>query len=205
MPLHLYGAAFSTYTWSVRLCLHEKGLDYELVAANFQDPAYADLHPFRKMPVLDHDGFRIFEAAAICRYVDEAFDGPRLQPSDPASRARMTQWISAFNDYVAGPAVRRVLIPRYVLAPRGIPVDDAAVVAGAKKAQVALQVFDSALARSPYLAGDAPSIADWLVLPVVATGGRLTGADRYTDDLPNVDAWMGRMTARESFGATVPR
>ena len=41
---------------------------------------YTDLHPFGRMPAFEHDGFRLFETAAISRYVDEAFAGPALQP-----------------------------------------------------------------------------------------------------------------------------
>lgn len=205
MSVLLHGSPFSTFTWAARLCLAEKGVAYELIPAKLQDPSYVALHPWRKMPVLEHDGFQVFEAAAVGRYVDEAFEGPALQPASAQGRAQMMQWISAFNDYVAGPAVRGVLVPRFVLAPRGIPVDEAQIQAEAAKAQAALQVFDAALAKSPYLAGDAPSLADWMLLPVIASGGLLKGADRYADNLPNLAAWTGRMTARPSFKATVPR
>lgn len=204
MSIILRGSPFSTFTWSARLALVEKGVEYELMAVNLREEAYANFHPWRMMPVLDHDDFRVFEAAAVMRYIDEGFEGPALQPADPKNRALMTQWMSAYGDYVAPAAVRGVLIPRFVLAPRGIKVDDAAVHAAATKAHSALRIFDAALGRSPYLAGDAPSLADWLLLPAVASGGGLTGADRYTDDLQNLGAWMGRMSTRPSFGATLP-
>lgn len=205
MTLTLHGSAFSTFTWSARLCLAEKGVAYELRPANLRDADYAAVHPWRRMPVLDHDTFRVFEAAAVAQYVDEAFEGPALRPATAAGRARMAQWVSAINDYVAPHAVRGVLIPRFVLAPRGIPVVDAAVHEAAIKARAALAVFDTALANAPFLAGDLPSIADWHLTPIVASGQQLSGADRYTDDLPNLAAWLGRMASRPSFAATVPR
>lgn len=201
MPVTLHGFPFSTYTLSARLALHEKGVAYELVTPEVRSDAYLALHPFRKMPVLEHDGFRVFEAAAVLRYVDEAFDGPALQPADVRARARMTQWMSAFNDYVAPTAVRGVLIPRLVLAARGVPADDTAVWAAAAKARRALGVFDAALASSPWLAGDAWSLADLLLAPAYATGALLSGADRYTDDLPNIEPWFARLSARPSFAA----
>jgi glutathione S-transferase len=204
MSVTLHGFPFSTYTWSARLALHEKGVPYELVKPDTRSAAYAMLHPFRKMPVLDDDGFRVYEAAAVLRYVDEAFDGPALQPTDVRARARMTQWVSAFNDYVATAAVRGVLIPRFVLAPRGVPVDDAAVHAAASKARHALAVFDDALASSPWLAGEEMSLADLLLAPVYASGAALAGADRFTDDLPNIDAWFARLSARPAFVESTP-
>lgn len=204
MPVTLYGSAFSTYTWSARLALAEKGVPYELVRARLGDPAYTALHPYRKMPVLEHDGLRVFEAAAVMRYVDEAFDGPALQPASPAARATMTQWISAFNDYVAPHAVRGVLIPRFVLQPRGVAVDDARVAEHAARAHEALAPFEAALADSPWLAGDTLSLADLLVAPCLASGGPLTGADRYTDGLPHLHAWLHRVAGRPAFAASMP-
>jgi glutathione S-transferase len=47
------------------------------------------------VPILDHDGFRVYETAAIAAYVDEASTGPVLQPANARERARMNQWISA--------------------------------------------------------------------------------------------------------------
>lgn len=204
MSVTLHGFPASTYTWAARLALLEKGVAFTLARPNLRSEEYAGIHPFRRMPVLDHHGFRVFECAAVMRYVDEAFEGPALQPGDARGRARMTQWISAFNDYVAQSAVRGVLIPRYVLAPRGMPVDDDAVHVAADKARQALKVFDAALAEDDWLAGDRCTLADLLLAPVWASGGALSGRDRYTDELPNLDRWFARIASRPSFLASMP-
>lgn len=204
MPVTVHGFGFSTYTRSALLVLAEKGVPYVLVPARLRDPAYAGLHPWLKMPVLDHDGFVLYEAAAVLRYVDEAFDGPALQPDDVRARARMTQWISAFNDYVAPNAVRGVLIPRFVLAPRGTPVDDAAIARKAGLAHDALGRFEAALAESPYLAGPAPTLADWLLLPVLAADPALPAGEHYAEGHPRLADWTRRMQARPSWTATSP-
>lgn len=204
MPLTLHGFPFSTYTRSVRFFLAEKGLDYSLVPARLRSAEYTALHPWRKMPALDHDGFRVFEAFAIGRYLDEAFVGPALQPADPRARAQMTQWASAISDYLVPHAVRGVLIPRLVLPSRGIIPDDQAIRAAAEQAHAALQVFEQTLTATPYLAGETPSLADWLLLPIVDTGRGLEGADRYTDGLPATERWLERLVARPSYEATLP-
>lgn len=204
MSLTLYGSAYSTFTWSARLALAEKGVPYEMAPAKLRTPEYGALHPYQRMPVLVHGEFAVYESLAVMQYVDEAFEGPALRPATPAGRARNLQWSSAFTDYVAPHAVRGVLIPRLVLAGRGIPVDDAAVHKSAAKARENLLPFERALGETAFLAGDVPSFADWLLAPCIASGSALAGADRYADDLPNITAWFGRMTARPSFGATVP-
>lgn len=58
MSLVLHGNAFSTFTWSARLALAEKGVPYELRPAALGSPGHAELHPWQKMPVLEHDGWR---------------------------------------------------------------------------------------------------------------------------------------------------
>src|SRR4051794_24067433 len=100
----LHGPAYSTYARTARLVLEEKGVPYELrevdlLAGATQQPAYLELQPFAKVPAFEHDGFRLYETAAIARYVDEAFPGPRLQPSDAKRRARMTQIIAIIDSY----------------------------------------------------------------------------------------------------------
>ena len=37
---------------------------------------------------------------AICRYIDDAFEGPRLVPAEPAAAAQVEQWVSIVNTHV---------------------------------------------------------------------------------------------------------
>jgi glutathione S-transferase len=69
----------------------------------FDDQApdsYGELQPFRRVSVLQHDGFTLHETGAITRYLDEAFPGPSLPPKDTQARARMAQIISVVDAYV---------------------------------------------------------------------------------------------------------
>ncbi len=84
----LYGPAFSTYVRSVRLALEEKGAPYRLEEINILEdahktPEHRARHPFAKVPAFEHDGFELYETMAIMHYVDETFEGPSLQPSEP--------------------------------------------------------------------------------------------------------------------------
>jgi len=203
MSLVLHGFPFSTFTWSARLALAEKGVPYTVERPRFADPAYTRLHPWTKMPVLVHDGFVVFEATAVMRYVDEAFDGPALQPADARGRARMTQWMSAVCDYVAPQAVRRVLIPRLVLAGRGVQPDEASVARASAAARDALGRFEAVLADRPWLAGEAPTLADWLLAPILANDSALPETDRYSTGLPRLQDWLGRLSARPSWVASM--
>ena len=90
----VFGAPYSVYVRSVRLTLEEKTVDYDLVpvdifAAGGPTREQVARHPFGKIPAFEHDGFRLYEAGAIARYIDEAFAPvpltARPKPRGPAS------------------------------------------------------------------------------------------------------------------------
>ena len=110
------------------LAAEEKGLAYSLVSPAIDTDAYQALHPFGKMPAMTHGDVQLFETFAITRYFDEGFDGPALQPADKATRARMTQWVSAYVDHMYATIVRGLIVPRLVFPQRGVPVDEDGVV-----------------------------------------------------------------------------
>src|SRR5262250_2619666 len=97
----VYGFPISTYVNVVRLVLTHKGVPFEFrdLEAEMGGPAHLALHPFNRVPILDHDGFRLYETAAIALYVDEAFEGPPLQPEGVRERAKVRQWMSALSAY----------------------------------------------------------------------------------------------------------
>ena len=77
----LHGPGYSTYVRTARLAFEEKGVDYDLDHFDFMDgfpDEHLARHPFGRVPTLTHGDFALYETVAICRYVDEGFDGPPL-------------------------------------------------------------------------------------------------------------------------------
>jgi glutathione S-transferase len=200
----IYGASASTYVRTARLVCVEKGITHELVPSDLASEAHAKLHPFRKMPAMRHGDFVLYETGAIGRYIDRAFSGPALQPKDIKDLARMDQWVSAISDYCYQNMIREIVIQRVLVPMRGGKPDEAMIKGAWPKAEYELSVIDQTLAKSPYLAGNALSLADLFLLPVVfyvkmqPEGGPLLAKNKA------VSAWYDRMTARASFGATMP-
>ena len=113
----LYGAAYNVYVRAVRLALAEKGVDYQLIEVDLgaEEGAPANyLHhaSFMRIPAFEHAGERLYEASAITRYIDEAFDGPALMPDNPRERARVNQIISIIENYGYGPMVWSIFVER---------------------------------------------------------------------------------------------
>jgi glutathione S-transferase len=154
----LHGMHYSVYVRVARLALAEKRVDYTLAEVNpFApeiSPEHLKRHPFNRVPVLEHDGFSVYETAAIARYVDEAFDGPRLQPAEAKDRARMTQIIGIIDSYGYRPMVRQVFLERISKPARGGVTDEAAVAEGLEKSAHCLGVLEGLSRDGPFLLGD---------------------------------------------------
>jgi glutathione S-transferase len=205
MPdLVIYGIPQSTYVRSVRMACIEKGVPYRLDPVMPQSEALKTRHPFGKIPAIEHDGFALYETSAILRYIDEAFDGPRLTPDDPKRRARMEQWISVVNAYCDGAMVRRLLLPySFPRTPDGKP-DRTIIDKAAEEARHQVAVIDAALDPGPYLLGAELSLADLLLCPILYYLWRTPEGEAMMGAARNLPRASEAMRARRSFQETVP-
>jgi len=200
----IYGPSASTYVRTARLACAEKGITHTLEQCAPGSEEQTKLHPFKKVPAMRHGDFVLFESGAIGRYVDRTFQGPALQPKDPKELARMDQWMSAVSDYCYQAMIREIVIQRVLVPMRGGKPDEAMIKAAWPKSEYQLGVLEHALAKSPYLAGNALSLADLMLLPIMfyvklqPEGGPLVAKHKA------LGAWFDRMAARPSFGATMP-
>jgi glutathione S-transferase len=195
----VHGIPPSSYTRTVRMVCTEKGLTHELVIPNLGDDAYLRMHPYRKVPVIDHGGVRIYETTAIIRYLDEVGTGPSLLPATARDRATMESWLSVLNCYVY-PAVIRDIVLGYIFpkGPDGKP-DTAAIEAAVPRARSDLKLLDEQLAGRDFIAGPAISLADLAFAPVVASLTQTPVKDAVLGDAPNVLRWLGAISRRDSF------
>jgi hypothetical protein len=97
----LFGFPRSVYVQMAGIVLTHKEVAHAFhdLETEMNTPSHIALHPFERVPILQHGDFVVYETAAIVGYIDDAFDGPKLTPADPRQRARMNQWISAVNGY----------------------------------------------------------------------------------------------------------
>jgi glutathione S-transferase len=168
MTSTLFGYSLSVYTRVARLALVSKGVRFDHHEVNpFTDPPSRNPHPFNRVPLLRHNGADIFETRAITRYVDCAFDGPALGPSDPLAMARMEQAISVIDTYGYRPMVRQVFVETVMAPALGLPGDQDAIVDGLEKAAKTLAVLESFATEGLVLTPNAPSLADFHLAPML--------------------------------------
>jgi glutathione S-transferase len=197
----------STYVWTARAALNYKGVDYDFQAimppAN-QTEEHLARHPWGKVPVLEHGDVRLYETTAICSYVDTAFDGPPLQPSDPVPLARMHYFVSVTNSYLYPTSV-----PRYILqyifpsGPDGKPnreVIDAAI----PEVRKALEVLDGEHGDSAWLCGDSVTLADLFLGPLLFSISAFPEGGQLMDGLANLGRLQGKLAGEPNFMSAAP-
>jgi glutathione S-transferase len=158
----------STYVHIVRLVLTHKGIPYTFrdLEPEMGSASHLALHPFDRVPILQHGDFTLYEASAIATYVDEAFEGPPLQPKDVRARARMNQWISCVNSYYYPYMIYHVTHERLVYPQLGIASDEKVVAHALPKIERALHVLETALGHgADYIIGRELTLADFFMLP----------------------------------------
>ena len=202
----VFGAAYSVYVRIVRLALEEKGVPYRLVEVDIfaEDGPPADYlkrHPFGRIPAFEHDGFGLFEAAAITRYIDDAFDGPPLMPQDTRSRARVNQITGLLDSYAYRAMVWDVFVERVSIPREGGVSDEAKIAAGMRTAAICLSTLRDLMGDGDYLVGSHVTLADLHAVPIVAYFRNAPEGEGALAHHPTLARWWAQLAKRASVQA----
>jgi glutathione S-transferase len=231
--LTLYHGRTSVCSVKARLALAEKGVAFDsklmTLRGDQYEPDYLKLNPNAVVPTLVHDGHVIIESTVIMHYVNDAFPGPALMPTDPLARSKVHMTTKLMDEYVHNcctvltfATVNRAGLQK--LAPEEFEADlakapsksrsdakrqvvkhglDAPLVVDALR--VHRKLFDhieNATKSEDYIAGDGYSLADAAATPYLYRLEKLR-MDRLWENRPGVTNWFARMKARPSFKAAV--
>lgn len=198
MKLTLVSFSACPYVQRAAIMLREKRVDYE---ARYVDLAnkpdwFLKISPRGKVPVLVVDDVPIFESQAICEYLDETCDAPRLMPDDPLLRARDRGWFQ-FAEDVYLPVYRLMYAPEREVYEQSVE----ALLQGYTR-------LDQELAGRDYLSGDGErfGMADVALAPNFTKLDLIErlGGWRLPDDLKNVARWRNAIMSRSSIQGSVP-
>ena len=189
--MQLYWAP-RTRSFTALWLMEETGLPYQRVLTDIsagaqKTPEYLAINPMGKVPALRDGDATLAEAAAICAYVAERYPEAKLAPpiGDPL-RAKYLYWL-----FFAPGCVE----PAMVQIATKIEMNSTSPRAGAT-AQRVFDVLDAALAKGPWILGDAFSAAD------IAIGSGLNFAVRLfkmVPSRPSFEAYIARCMARPAF------
>jgi glutathione S-transferase len=195
----------SPYGRAVLATFDEKGVGYRFapVSGGARNEPHISRHPFGRVPVLEHDGFSLYETQAIMRYLDRVLPGPALTPADPAAAARMDQ-VMNICDWYLFQGVNNVIGFHRIVAPRlfGSAPDEAAIAAAMPRARVVFKELSRLLGTQAYFTGESVSLADILVAAHLDFLAETPEWGQLAQSTPNLVALVSRMNARPSFRST---
>ncbi|PWS34003.1 hypothetical protein DFH01_27090 [Falsiroseomonas bella] len=210
MPLTLHYLSGSPYTWRVHIALAHKGIPHALRpmsydAGDFRASEFAALNPRRRVPVIEHDDFVLYESAAILEYLEDIAPTPPLLAADPRRRAIQRRMVREADQYLA------THLEELVEAVLFTPPDqrDPEKIADAQSCLRAELAFWETLIEGDFLAGDFFGAPDATLYPLVALARRIASRNpglMTPENLagPRIAAWMARMEALPVIRATWP-
>lgn len=195
MTLRLHYHPLSSFSQRVRIAAHEKGIALELVELDFmakehRAPPFLAKNPWGRVPVLEHDGFRLLESTAILEYLEALHPSPPLLPADLQGRATVAMHMKLCDIEVGAHSGALVFPTRFLPRERWKPEPMAHARAAIERHFANL---DGMLGDRTWLLGDQFTLADVCYAPLV----------RFLDELevkatPRIRAWSERILARPS-------
>tara|TARA_R110002049_G_scaffold104048_4_gene250451 strand:+ start:561 stop:1208 length:648 start_codon:yes stop_codon:yes gene_type:complete len=194
--LTLHGFPLSGHAHRVELFLSLLGLpfdrvDVDLAGGAHKRPEFLAMNAFAQVPVLQDGPLTIADSNAILVYLARKYGAGHATdwlPEAPHAMAQVQRWLSIAAGLLAfGPARARLK----VVFNADVDANDAR-----HRAAQLLATMDGELARQPWLAGDAPTLADVANYSYVAHApdGHVSLAP-----YPNVRAWLARVEALPGF------
>lgn len=200
--LKIWGRKNSNNVRKVLWCAEELGLPYEQIDAGgafgvVNEAEYRAKNPNGLVPLIEDDGFVLWESNAIVRYLSAKHVDGGLQPAELQARASADRWMDWVTSSLAAP-YRTVFwgMLRTAEADR----DLAAIEAARSLCASLLVVPEQALAWQPWLSGEGFGMGDiplgsfiyaWFEMPI------------ERPSLPNLEAWYARLRERPAFQRAV--
>ncbi len=235
--LTVYEHKESVCCHKVAITLAEKQIEANIVNISLErqeqrQPWYLAINPLGMVPALVHDGRTIVHSTIMTEYLDDAFPGARLMPSDAYWRARRRLWarriddgmhvphiaaisfIVAFGDQFRSRMNSKEKLDAYFENIRDVryretirswyqsDLDSDLLRQSLLAYHDFLQEMERTLSEVPWLAGDAYSLADIDVIPYLWRLSNLQLSSLWSR-LPRVADWFGRVTARPAFKAAI--
>jgi glutathione S-transferase len=195
MTITLWGRPSSSNVQKPIWALEELGLSYEHIAVGGKyggndTPEYLAMNPNGLVPVIEDEGFVLYESNAIVRYLAARAGASALWPEDPRERADVDRWME-WQSTGYTPAMG-VAFWQLVRTPED-KRDAAAIEESRAKSEKLSAILDAHLAGRRYLAGERFTLADvvvgcaahrWLNLPIERVAR------------PQLERWYAEIAAR---------
>jgi glutathione S-transferase len=199
--MKIYDHPLSPNCRKVRAIAYELGLQPEFIRLDLfkgeqRKPEILALNPNAKAPILVDGDFVLWESNAIASYLAS---GSSLLPTAARERADVERW-GDWQLAHLGPAIGKVAFQRLVKPMTGQGQPDAKIVEeGMADYAKFTGVLETSLGNKEYVAGRL-SVADFILASMYSIAATV-GLE--TAPYPKVNAWLGRVLARDSMKRTL--
>jgi glutathione S-transferase len=200
--IKLFAHPASTCSRKVLCTLNELELPYEFTLVDLfkgetKTPEHLKRQPFGKVPAIEDGAVALFESRTICRYLIDAYGQGRLTMPDAATRAKMNLAIDIEAAYFS-PNAMTFIYEHVFRRPQG----DEKLAAAQATLDVALDVLDATLSKTPFLAGSEFTLGDIVYLPYIEYL-KMTPAFESVTKRSHVNAWWARCSERSAWKKTI--
>lgn len=211
MTLKLHVFPLSPRAFKVLFAAHQLGVDYELTYVDLgkgaqRAPGFAAINPNQRMPVLEEDGYVLWESNAIVEYLAAKADA---LPQGARERLAITKWLYWESNHW-DPACVIFVFERLVKPVFGLGETSASEIARGETlfARIA-PVLDGELNKHRYVAGDTLTIADLsLASPLCVVEqaayplGEYRGIQRWKTEIEALPAWKRTIALQQEYSAS---
>lgn len=209
--MKLYDFTHAPNCRRVRIFAAEKGIELELAQVDLMtkaqlDDAYLAVNERATVPMLElDDGTKLTESVAICRYFEETVPEPPLFGTGALGKAQVEMWHRRMELEGLQPAAEALRNGNPRFENRGLPgrIDLPQIPALAERGLTRFDHFhvmlDARLGESPYVAGEAFSIAD--ILAMVALDFAKAVRRPIPEGAANLRRWHDEVSSRPSAAA----
>jgi glutathione S-transferase len=206
MSLRIWGRLSSINVQKVVWAARELGLTFERIDAGGafglnRTPEYLRMNPNGKIPVIDDDGFVLWESNAIVRYLAARHGTGTLSPADLQGRADADRWMD-WHATELTPAMRNAFMQLIRAAPEARSqalIDESNAATEALMAILEAHLGSGAQARR-YLCGERFTMAD---IAVGCSAHRWFGLPQPHTPRPNVERWYRQLMTRPAVGGVL--
>ena len=169
----------------------------DLLKGEHRTAEYLRLNPNGKVPLLDDDGFLLWESHAIMQYLADRSPGQTIYPTELRARADVNRWLfwSAYHFTPAVGLISRERVSKRMVGGSGAP-DQAEIQRGEALLTSAAGVLDAHLAGKQWIARDRLTLAD---LAIAAPLMHTAAAQLPVTGYDNLQAWFGRVQALDAW------
>ena len=195
--LKIWGRMSSINVKKVVWTAQELGLDFQRTEAGglfgvVTTPEYMQMNPNSLVPVIEDDGYVLWESNVIVRYLSAKYAPGQLYPTDLRERFDAERWMD-WQQTTLNPVSR----PGFWQLIRTPPEQrNAALMAESNAAVEALMfTLDMHLANRAFMVGERFTMAD---IPLACEVHRWFGLPQPRQSRPHIERWYASLRARQA-------